>query len=420
MGKHENVTCDVCGTKGIVGMRHKCHLCYNYDLCDRCYQQRFESKHHKATHPMEDIPPGQSAGATKPQRDSPVGKYVRRGRDWKWEDQDSDGRGTCVALENQWVSVRWENGTKNRYRWGIENAYDVFIEGIAEAKDLVGCVVRRGPDWKWGDQDENGEGIIEGQPTEGIALVRWIKSGTAMQYRWGMENAYDILIVSDKDPRKQSQSQQPQPQQQQGGGSRTITLRAGGRQQQSQQPQQQQQSQQQQSSSGGDDDEPVELDDDAAVKLIWLCSMVLMSKMKAEAYKVLPDRTQPETMVQAYNFVYRVEQSIKFPYFTQAWRSHKFDYWKKEMASNTVSLPHLASCLIELEMNILSSSQDPDWGDIRQKWVTLLVIVGGRPFKYPTPRGPSSYDQSTGGKVSQGRGGTRSDLDDIMNGCKMQ
>jgi len=33
---HEDITCDVCGLEGIVGIRYKCSVCNDYDLCERC------------------------------------------------------------------------------------------------------------------------------------------------------------------------------------------------------------------------------------------------------------------------------------------------------------------------------------------------------------------------------------------------
>ncbi len=46
---HKFVTCDGCGEKGIRGIRYKCSVCYDYDLCERC-----ESKQglHSPSHPM--------------------------------------------------------------------------------------------------------------------------------------------------------------------------------------------------------------------------------------------------------------------------------------------------------------------------------------------------------------------------------
>lgn len=402
VGKHEGVKCDGCGVENIAGIRHKCHFCYNYDLCDRCFRNRAESKNHRASHPMEDLAPGKKPGKTKPQRDSPVGKYVRRGRDWKWDDQDKNGRGTCVALEKEWVTVRWEDGTKNMYRWGKEGAYDVFIEGVAEAKDLIGCVVRRGPDWKWDDQDGNGEGVIEGQPTEGIALVCWLKSGISFQYRWGMEGAYDLLITSDKDPRKETQAPRaavlPAPQKAPAAppaAAAPTTISSTS------------------TSSGGT---VIDLDRETSLKVAVLCLVVFINSLKKEIFKVVPNLEAPQNLVDVYRMVYRVEQSIRFTCFTQQWRTYKFKHWFSEMNSETVSLPHLASCLIEFELNILPEAQTDDWKGVRDDWVKILCTVGGKQLRYPT----AASDQGTGSKTYVGTIGSRSDLNDAMSQCKVQ
>ena len=396
------MVCDYCGARDISGIRHKCHYCYDYDLCDKCYRANFASKNHKPSHPMEDIPPGERPGKTRPQRESPVGKYVRRGRDWKWGDQDGNDRGTCIGLKDKGAYVRWANGNRNMYRWGIDDAYDIFIEGVAEPKDLIGCIVRRGPDWKWGDQDGNGEGIVEDQPQDGIILVRWAKSGMALQYRWGMENAYDVLVVADKGFRERGPVAS-------GGSGGAAGAAASGP--------------SPTAGPGGnveDAESGVELSEEEAVKLIWLCTVALKGSMKDGALKREPDLSMPTELKDTYNKVYSLEQAIRFPFFTEAWRNHKYDYWNKEMRSTKVSLQHISSCLLELEMNILPDAQVEEWKEMRKSWLTVLTIAGGRMFNYPTPTGTSLYMQNAGGKRQEGRRGNRRDMDDIMSQCKMQ
>lgn len=34
--KHSNVTCDCCDAYPIVGVRYKCAICPDFDLCERC------------------------------------------------------------------------------------------------------------------------------------------------------------------------------------------------------------------------------------------------------------------------------------------------------------------------------------------------------------------------------------------------
>ncbi|ETO00357.1 hypothetical protein RFI_37090 [Reticulomyxa filosa] len=50
-GVHLNVKCDMCGACPIRGIRYKCSVCGNYDLCEGC---EASGKHH-VTHPMVKI-----------------------------------------------------------------------------------------------------------------------------------------------------------------------------------------------------------------------------------------------------------------------------------------------------------------------------------------------------------------------------
>ena len=63
------------------------------------------------------------------------GMRIRRGKDWKWGDQDGGTKclGTVigwageVGASDNWVKVRWDNNCLNNYRWGAEGAYDLEI-----------------------------------------------------------------------------------------------------------------------------------------------------------------------------------------------------------------------------------------------------------------------------------------------------
>lgn len=49
---HSNVTCDKCSCEPIKGLRFKCDICFDYDLCSKCYEERKVSKSHTFEHPM--------------------------------------------------------------------------------------------------------------------------------------------------------------------------------------------------------------------------------------------------------------------------------------------------------------------------------------------------------------------------------
>ena len=60
-----------------------------------------------------------------------------------------------------------------------------------------GATVRRGPDWKWGDQDNGREGVIDtvNKATDGWISVNWGGFGSANcnNYRIGAEDSYDLV-----------------------------------------------------------------------------------------------------------------------------------------------------------------------------------------------------------------------------------
>ena len=65
----------------------------------------------------------------------PVGTRVKRGPDWKWEDQDGGvgGLGTVVKAPTaqDWARVEWDAGDANTYRWGHSGAFDLVVVAAA-------------------------------------------------------------------------------------------------------------------------------------------------------------------------------------------------------------------------------------------------------------------------------------------------
>jgi hypothetical protein len=51
---HANINCDVCNCNPIKGLRFKCDLCSNFDVCLSCYEARKlnPKAHHKLDHTM--------------------------------------------------------------------------------------------------------------------------------------------------------------------------------------------------------------------------------------------------------------------------------------------------------------------------------------------------------------------------------
>lgn len=49
----DSVSCDSCKVNNFKGLRHKCLICYDYDLCSRCHEAGLVSSRHKVSHPMQ-------------------------------------------------------------------------------------------------------------------------------------------------------------------------------------------------------------------------------------------------------------------------------------------------------------------------------------------------------------------------------
>lgn len=52
---HEGVSCDSCKKNNFRGLRYKCLICYDYDLCSACYESGSVSSRHTVNHPMQSI-----------------------------------------------------------------------------------------------------------------------------------------------------------------------------------------------------------------------------------------------------------------------------------------------------------------------------------------------------------------------------
>jgi len=167
-----------------------------------------------------------------------IGKRVCRGPDWEYhDDQDNGGRsaGTITKIapsscpEAVRFMVKWDfDGDVNGYDFGPktydldlidESAVDVSFAGdfpdratpapkflpraavdaMPRAK-LVGRKVVRGPDWKWGDQDNGGSAgtIINADHGANDVRVRWDFNGSQNTY-WLHKNQHDLKILYDKD-----------------------------------------------------------------------------------------------------------------------------------------------------------------------------------------------------------------------------
>ena len=140
------------------------------------------------------------------------GVRVVRGPDWKWGNQDGGGAGTTIpgAVDEGWICVQWDCDSESvyQYRIGAQWCYDLFIgsSSLSTAASQIltiataGVRVRRGQDWKWGNQDGTGPGTtIESAENAGWVRVRWDNTGIEHRYRVGAQGMYDLIYDEDED-----------------------------------------------------------------------------------------------------------------------------------------------------------------------------------------------------------------------------
>ncbi|KAL3312912.1 E3 ubiquitin-protein ligase mib1 [Cichlidogyrus casuarinus] len=180
--KHPDTVCESCKETPIYGIRWKCILCSNIDLCSACYHSDKHSLNHRF---MRISMPNQIgcevSKRAKSRKVESMGLYpkarVVRGFDWSWTVQDCafpstepsnvasstntsstsptsvQSPSTTVALPTQgrvidsrnwypWaprsaVSVSWDCGTYNVYRVGYMGLVDLKVGDLSLATDLV-------------------------------------------------------------------------------------------------------------------------------------------------------------------------------------------------------------------------------------------------------------------------------------------
>jgi len=180
----ERRKCDEC-SKSIAtdDQRHMCKAC-DYDLCQECFLNaegqeisRCEGEHKIALFG----PDHRDWGLARPQR--------LRGRqcdECLKAIAKADPRHFCEACDYDLCQECYLNAERQK----------ASVGGVVTATSLrKGARVKRGPDWKWGEQDGHGEGVVVGSHRDGWARVKWDRSGETDCYRVGHNGAHDLIIV---------------------------------------------------------------------------------------------------------------------------------------------------------------------------------------------------------------------------------
>lgn len=80
-------------------------------------------------------------------------------------------------------------------RTSEQNAYE---ETDKEILPKIGSRVRRGPDWRWRDQDSYGPGTVIGHDDTTLSVyVEWDNNDRVNVYRYGQDGAFDLLLVDE-------------------------------------------------------------------------------------------------------------------------------------------------------------------------------------------------------------------------------
>ncbi|CAL1535859.1 unnamed protein product [Lymnaea stagnalis] len=171
----ETVICDECKKGFIRGIRWKCSLCFNFDLCSTCYHgDKHDLDHAFWRFDYEGAKrfkvPERRGGQKVEAIGIFPGSIVARGRDWDKGTQDAGGDrlGEVIAItdRNEYSSfgrceavVVWRNGSSNTYRLGIEGKVDLKYVKPASGGTfykhhlpVVGKHEESRIDWKIGDR----------------------------------------------------------------------------------------------------------------------------------------------------------------------------------------------------------------------------------------------------------------------------
>nr|XP_034323091.1 uncharacterized protein LOC105333516 isoform X1 [Crassostrea gigas] len=136
----------------------------------------------------------------------PIGTRVRRGPDWRYNEQDTHGPGTVVDIDRDgFISVLWDNGHRYRYPYGIFGHFAVKI--VDEPRILpedqlidVGCLVKRGDDWRDNGHDGGPRsiGVVLRTHFDATVDVIW-PTGEQRRYKYGKQGYFEVELCDPFD-----------------------------------------------------------------------------------------------------------------------------------------------------------------------------------------------------------------------------
>ncbi|XP_060583333.1 uncharacterized protein LOC132739603 isoform X2 [Ruditapes philippinarum] len=104
------------------------------------------------------------------------------------------------------VFVKWDNGVNLLCNCGYHFKFEVLTADDTDQHNIddkieVGCKVRRGPDWKYGNQDGGVDqiGTVIKIHKKASVQVQW-PNGNRNKYRYNQSGIFDLLISDSKDP----------------------------------------------------------------------------------------------------------------------------------------------------------------------------------------------------------------------------
>ncbi|XP_052698912.1 uncharacterized protein LOC128176544 isoform X2 [Crassostrea angulata] len=138
----------------------------------------------------------------------PIGTRVRRGPDWQsnFDEQDSRGPGTVVSHDRRgFISIIWDNGHQCQYPYGIQGRFAVIVVDeprILQRDQLieVGCLVKRGNNWRDNDNDGGPEniGVVFRVHSDATVSVRW-PTGQRRRYKYGKQGYFEVELCDPLD-----------------------------------------------------------------------------------------------------------------------------------------------------------------------------------------------------------------------------